>query len=159
MTDNGNPAPGVSVRQFTDELLGAATAGDYDDVTEAVAVLARSGSTRVAAAVAGELVDRCRTAIGARRGADAGAFFTVVVEDAHGESAEVERLPPGPRSALRALLAALNDDGPSRDIHVELAARGRPPDLVAVLTHLVVWYLELSGPAAAVFPLLSCFSD
>ncbi|WP_410592023.1 hypothetical protein [Amycolatopsis sp. lyj-23] len=158
MTDNGNPAPGVTVRQFTDDLLGAAMAGDHDDVTEAVAVLARSGSTRVATAVVGELVARCRTAIATRRDADAGAFFTVVVEDARGESAEVERLPPGPRSALRALLAALNDDGPSRDIHVELAARGRPAELVAVVTHLVVWYLELSGPASAL-PLLSCFAD
>ncbi|QKV80228.1 hypothetical protein [Amycolatopsis sp. Hca4] len=154
MTDNRDPAAGVTVRQFTDDLLDAAADGAHDEVTGAVAVLARAGPTRVAAEVADELVGRCAAAIGPRWN---DAFFTVVVEDAAGRAAEVERLPPGPRAALRALLAALNDDQPSRDIHIELATRGRPADLVAVFTHLVVWYLELSGPAD--LPFLSCFTE
>jgi hypothetical protein len=161
MTDNRDPTPpaDVSVRQFAEDLLDAATAGAYDDVAEALAVLARAESAHVAAAVVGELVGRCAAAIRTHHGADAEAFFTVIVEDERGELATVEKLPPGPRSAMRALLAALNHDAASRDIHVELATRGTPADVEGVLTHLLVWIAELSAPPAAAPPALSCFPD
>jgi hypothetical protein len=161
MTDNRDPspAPDVSVRQFTDDLIGAATAGAYDDVAEALAVLARADSARVPAGVVSELVGRCAAAVRTHHNADADTVFTVVLEDERGDLAEVERLPPGPRSAMRALLAALNHDGPSRDIHVELATRGTPADVVGVLTHLLVWLAELSEPSAAALPALRCFPD
>ncbi len=161
MTDNRDPAPppGVSVRQFTDDLLHAATAGAYDDVAEALDVLARADSARVPASVADELVGRCTTAIRTRHRVDASTIFTVVVEDERGERAEVERLPPGVRAAMRALLAALNHDAASRDIQVELATRGTPADVVGVLAHLLVWIAELADPAAAPLPALSCFTD
>ncbi|WP_410612457.1 hypothetical protein [Amycolatopsis sp. lyj-109] len=161
MTENRDlvPKPGVSVRQFADDLLHAATVGAYDDVAEALGVLACADSAQVPASVVGELVARCTRAIRTQHRADADMVFTVVVEDDHGEPAEVERLPPGPRSALRALLAALNHDVPSRDIHVELATRGTPAEVVGVLTHLLVWVTELSDPTAAPLPTLSCFED
>ncbi|WP_290060129.1 hypothetical protein [Amycolatopsis solani] len=161
MTDNRDPAPppGVSVRQFTDELLHAATAGAYEEVAEALDVLARADSAQVAASVVGELVVRCTATLRDHERADAGTVFTVVIEDQGGEPAEVERLPPGPRSALRALLAALNHDAASRDIHVDLATRGSPADVVAVLTHLLVWIAELSDPSGAPLPVLSCFTE
>lgn len=159
MSDNREPTTGLSVRQFTDELLDAATAGAYDDVAEALDVLAHADSARVPASVVGELVARCGRAIRTHHGTDAGTIFTVVLEDECGGAAEVERLPPGPRAAMRALLAALNHDTASRDIHVDLATRGTPADIVAVLTHLLVWIAELSDPAAAQLPALSCFPD
>ncbi|MEA5367109.1 hypothetical protein VA596_46790 [Amycolatopsis sp., V23-08] len=161
MTDDRDPspAPEVSVQQFTDELLDAATAGAYDNVAEALAVLAGADSARAPAGVVTELVGRCAAAVRAHHGEDAGTLFTVVLEDERGDLAEVERLPPGPRSAMRALLAALNHDGPSRDIQVELATSGTPADVLGVLTHLLVWIAELSVPSAAVFPPLSCFTD
>ncbi|MEV4050176.1 hypothetical protein AB0J55_03220 [Amycolatopsis sp. NPDC049688] len=160
MTGNRNPSPppDSSVRRFTDDLVGAALAGDYDGVADALGVLARSDPARLPAAVVGELVSRCTGAVRALQRTQADALFTVVVENERGEPAPVERLPRGPRSALRAVLAALNDDGPSRDIHVELATRGGPVDLVGVLSHLLVWLVELSAPSAAEFPLLSCFA-
>ncbi|KDN22593.1 hypothetical protein [Amycolatopsis rifamycinica] len=158
MTDNRDPspAPDLSVRQFTGDLIDAATAGDYDDVAEALAVLARAGSPRVPAGVVGDLVGRCAAAVRGHHGPGADTVFTVVLEDEQGERAEVERLPPGPRAAMRALLAALNHDRPSRDIQVELATRGTPADIVGVLTHLLVWLAELAEPSAAA---LSCFTD
>jgi hypothetical protein len=160
MTDNRDPTPpDVSVRQFTDELLDAATAGAYDDVAEALAVLARADSAHVPAAVAGELVGRCTAAVRTHHDADAAAVFTVVVEDERGQLVAVEQLPPGPRSAMRALLAALNHDAASCDIHVELATRGTPADVVGVLTHLLVWIAELAEPSTAALPALSCFTD
>jgi hypothetical protein len=161
MTDNRDPTPvpEVSVRQFTDELLDAARAAAYDDVAEALSVLACADSTPVHAAVVGELVGRCAAAVGIHHRADADAAFTVVVVDERGQLTEVERLPPGPRSAMRALLAALNHDTASREIHVELATCGTPADIVDVLTHLLVWIAELSEPSAAALPALSCFPD
>ncbi|EOD65159.1 hypothetical protein [Amycolatopsis vancoresmycina] len=161
MTGNRDPSlpSDSSVRRFTDDLVGAALAGGYDDVAEALGVLARAESARVAAAVVGELVSRCTGAVRAHQRTQADALFTVVVENEQGESASVERLPRGPRAALRAVLAALNDDEASRDIHVGLAAGGSPADLVGVLSHLLVWLVELSATSAAEFPLLSCFAD
>jgi hypothetical protein len=146
--------PGVSVRQFTDDLLDATTAGAYDEVAEALGVLARADSARVSTSVVGELVARCIGTIRTHHGADAATIFTVVLEDERGEPAEVERLSPGPRAAIRALLAALNDAPASRDIHVDLATRGTPADIVGVLTHLLVWIAELSDPFAPVVPAL-----
>ncbi|WP_103349372.1 hypothetical protein [Amycolatopsis sp. CA-128772] len=161
MTDNRDPSlpPGTTVRQFTDELVGAALAGACDDVADALGVLARANPGRIPAAVAGELVTRCTSAVRAHQRTHVDALFTVMVEDERGDPASVERLPRGPRAALRAVLAALNDDEPSRDIHVALATRGTPADLVGVLSHLLVWLVELSAPSAAEFPLLSCFAD
>jgi hypothetical protein len=158
MTDNRG-SPDSSVRQFTDDLVGAALAGAYDDVAEALGVLAQADSARIAAAVVGELVSRCTGAVRAHQRTQADALFTVVVENEQGESAPVEQLPRGPRAALRAVLAALNDDTASRDIHVELATRGSPADLVGVLSHLLVWLVELSAASSTEFPLLSCFAD
>lgn len=158
MTGNRDPSDS-SLRRFTDDLVGAALAGAFDDVAEALGVLARADSARIATAVVDDLVRRCTGAVRAHQGTRADALYTVVVADERGEPAPVERLPRGPRAALRAVLAALNDDVASRDIHVELAVRGSPADLVGVLSHLLVWLVELSAASSAEFPLLSCFAD
>ncbi|MEV6638858.1 hypothetical protein [Amycolatopsis sp. NPDC051371] len=156
MTDNRNS--GGAVGQFTADLVGAATAGAYDEVADALGVLTRAGSPHVPAEIAGELVGRCASLVRARHPADPGSIFTIVVADDQARPVEVDRLPPGPLAALRALLAALGDDEASRDIQVELATRGEPEDVVAVVIHLLVWLVELSDSSAAALPSLSCFT-
>jgi hypothetical protein len=155
MTENRDP--GGPVRQFTADLVGAATAGAYDEVADALGVLARAGSPDVPAEIVGELVGRCASVVRARHPADPGSIFTIAVTDEQERPVEVDRLPPGPLAALRALLAALGDDGASRDIQVELATRGQPEDVVGVVIHLLVWLVELSDSSAAL-PSLSCFT-
>jgi hypothetical protein len=155
MTENRDP--GGPVRQFTADLVGAATAGAYDEVADALGVLARAGSPDVPAEIVGELVGRCASVVRARHPADPGSIFTIAVTDEQERPVEVDRLPPGPLAALRALLAALGDDGASRDIQVELATRGQPEDVVGVVIHLLVWLVELSDGSAAL-PSLSCFT-
>ncbi|MGW4527212.1 hypothetical protein [Amycolatopsis sp. NPDC004378] len=153
MTENGD-----AVRQFATELVEAAVNGRYDDVADAIDLLGRVGSTDLPAGVVGELVDRCAAEVRARHPADAGAVFTVVIEDDQAQQVEVDRLPPGPLAALRALLATLCRDEESRDIHIGLATRGRPEDVIGAMTHLLVWLVELSDPASATLPPLSCFA-
>lgn len=156
MTENRDA--GASVRQFTAELVDAATAGAYDDVADALGVLARARSSRVAGEVLAELAGRCASVVRARHPAEPGSVFTVAVTDDDARPVEVDRLPPGPLAALRALLADLGEDHESRDIHLELAARGEPDDVVGVVIHLLVWLVELSGSEAATLPPLSCFA-
>lgn len=156
MTENRDA--GASVRQFTAELVGAATAGAYDDVADALGILTRAGSTRFPGEIVAELVSRCAAVVHARHPADPGSVFTVAVTDEQARPVEVDRLPPGPLAALRALLAALGEDDESRDIQLELAARGEPDDVVGVVIHLLVWLVELSGSSAADLPSLSCFT-
>jgi hypothetical protein len=156
MTENRDS--GGPVRQFTADLVGAALAGAYDEVADALGVLARAGSPHVPAEIAGDLVGRCVSAVRARHPAEPGSIFTIVVADDLGRPVEVDRLPPGPLAALRALLAALGDDEASRAIQVELATRGEPEDAVGVVIHLLVWLVELSDGSAAALPSLSCFT-
>ncbi|MFJ7213306.1 hypothetical protein [Amycolatopsis sp. NPDC098790] len=156
MTENRDA--GTSVRQFTAELVGAAMEGAYDDVADALGVVARAGASRVAGEIVAELVGRCAAVIRVRHPADPGSVFTVAVTDERDRPVEVDRLPPGPLAALRALLADLGEDDESRDIQLELAARGEPDDVVGVVIHLLVWLVELSGSPAASLPSLSCFA-
>jgi hypothetical protein len=156
MTENRDA--GASVRQFTAELADAAMAGAYDEVADALGVLARVGSNRIPGAIVAELVGRCASLVRSRQPADPGAVFTVAVTDERARPVEVDRLPPGPLAALRALLADLGEDHESRDIQLELAARGQPDDVVGVVIHLLVWLVELSGSEAATLPPLSCFA-
>ncbi|MEU8631992.1 hypothetical protein AB0C38_07485 [Amycolatopsis sp. NPDC048633] len=146
------------VRPFTAGLVEAAMAGSYDEVADALGVLARAGSPHAPAEIVGELVGRCASAVRARRPAGPGAVFTIAVADERARPVEVDRLPPGPLAALRALLADLGDDAASRDIQVELATRGQSDDVVAVVIHLLVWLVELSDSSAAALPSLSCFT-
>jgi hypothetical protein len=156
MTENRDS--GGPVRPFTADLVGAAMAGAYDEVADALGLLARAGSPHVPAEIVGELVGRCAAVVRARHPAGPGAIFTIAVADDQARPVEVDRLPPGPLAALRALLADLGDDDASRDIQVELATRGQPEDVVAVVIHLLVWLVELSDSSAAVLPSLSCFT-
>ncbi|WIY00622.1 hypothetical protein QRX60_42290 [Amycolatopsis mongoliensis] len=156
MTENRDP--GGPVRQFTADLVGAAMAGAYDQVADALGVLARADAPHVPAEIVGELVGRCASAVRARRPADPGSIFTIVVADDQSRLVEVDRLPPGPLAALRALLASLGGDDASRDIQVELATRGRPEDVVGVVIHLLVWLVELSYSSETALPSLSCFT-
>lgn len=156
MTENRDED--TSIRQFTADLVGAALAGAYDDVADALGVLARSGSAPVAAGIVGDLVTRCAAVVRARRPAGPDAVFTVAVEDARAQPVDVDHLPPGPLAALRALLATLGQDAASRDIHVELATRGQPDHVVGVVIHLLVWLVELSDTSTAALPPLSCFA-
>lgn len=146
------------VRQFTTDLVEAALAGEYDAVADALGVLTRPGSPHAPAAVAGELVGRCASVVRARHPAGPGAIFTIAVADDQARPVEVDRLPPGPLAALRALLAELGDDEAGRDIQLELATRGQPEDVVGVVIHLLVWLVELSVSPAADLPSLSCFA-
>lgn len=152
MTENRN----ADVRQFAGDLVTAAMSGACDDVADALRVLARADSPLVPIALVGELVDRCAAAVLTRYPAEPDSIFTVVVADAQDQPVEVDCLPPGPLAALRALLAALGGDDESRDIQIGLAGRGRPEDVVGVVTHLLVWLVELS--TSAEFPSLSCFT-
>jgi len=145
------------VRQFTTDLVEAALAGAYDEVADALGTLARAGSPHAPAEIVGDLVGRCATVVRARRPADPGSIFTIAVADERARAVAVDRLPPGPRAALRALLAALGDDKAGHDIQVELATRGQPADIVGVVVHLLVWLVELSDSSAAELPSLSCF--
>jgi hypothetical protein len=156
MTENRDSAG--TVRQFTTDLVEAALAGAYDEVADALDVLARAGSPHVPAEIAGDLVDRCAAVVRARHPADPGTIFTIAVADEQAREVDVDRLPPGPLAALRALLATLGDDEASRDIQVELATRGEPEDVVGVVIHLLVWFVELSDSSAAALPSLSCFT-
>ena len=114
MTENRDA--GASVRQFTAELVGAAMAGAYVVVAVALFVLSCVGSFRFPGEIVAELVGRCAAVVQARRPADPGSVFTVAVTDERARPVEVDRLPPGPLAALRALLAALGEDDESRDI-------------------------------------------
>jgi hypothetical protein len=156
MTENRD-ADG-SIRRFAGDLAGAAMAGAYDDVADALDVLVRAGSARIPAGLVAELVARCASVVHERHPAGEESIFTVVVEDDQARPVDVDRLPPGPLAALRALLATLGRDEASRDIHLELATRGDPEDVVGVAIHLLVWLVELSDPAAAGLPPLSCFA-
>ncbi|MGW5714690.1 hypothetical protein ACWEVP_00885 [Amycolatopsis sp. NPDC003865] len=156
MTENRDA--GASVRQFTAELADAARDGAYDVVADALGILARAGSSRVPGEVAAELVGHCTAVVRARHPADPGAVFTVAVTDEEARPVEVDRLPPGPLAALRALLADLGEDDESRDIQLELAARGAPDEVVGVVIHLLVWLVELSGSETGTLPPLSCFA-
>ncbi|WP_329048435.1 hypothetical protein OG738_38530 [Amycolatopsis sp. NBC_01488] len=155
MTENRD-ADG-SIRRFTGELVGATMAGAYEDVADALGVLTRDGSAHVRTGIVTELVGRCAAVVRARHPADPGAIFTVAVADDQARPVDVDRLPPGPLAALRALLAALGDDEASRDIQVGLATRGAPEDVLGIVIHLLVWLVELSDSSAAALPALSCF--
>ncbi|SEF23682.1 hypothetical protein SAMN05421837_102350 [Amycolatopsis pretoriensis] len=157
MTENRDA--GASVRQFTAELVGAAMDGDYEDVADALGLLARAGSNRISGEIVAELAGRCASVVRARQPADPGAVFTVAVTDERARPVEVDRLPPGPLAALRALLADLGGDAESRDIQLELAARGEPDDVIGVVIHQLVWLVELSGSSAPTLPPLSCFAQ
>jgi hypothetical protein len=156
MTENQDGV--ADSRRFTAALVGAAMAGSYDDVADALRVLGRAGSAELATGTVEELVTRCASVVRARLPAGPGAVFTVDVEDGRARPVEVDRLPPGPLAALRALLATLGRDTESRDIHVGLATRGRPDEVADVVVHLLVWLVELSDPATAALPSLSCFA-
>lgn len=143
---------------FTADLVGAAMAGAYDEVADALGALTSAGSPHLPAEIVGDLVGRCASVVRERHPADPGSMFTIVVADDEAQPVEVDRLSPGPLAALRALLAALGDDDASRDIQVELATRGQPDDVVGVVIHLLVWLVELSDSSAAALPSLSCFT-
>ncbi|WP_284740713.1 hypothetical protein [Amycolatopsis sp. RTGN1] len=145
------------VRQFTTDLVEAALAGDYDAVADALGTLTGAGSPHAPAEIVGDLVGRCAAVVRARRPAESETIFTIAVADDRARAVAVDRLPPGPRAALRALLAALGEDKAGRDIQVELATRGQPADVVGVVVHLLVWLVELSDSSAAELPSLSCF--
>ncbi|SFW79416.1 hypothetical protein [Amycolatopsis australiensis] len=153
-----NPDADTPSRRFTAELAEAAMAGAYDDVADALYVLARADSVHAAAGIVEDLVARCASVIQARQPAGSEAVFTVVVADGDARPVEVDRLPPGPLAALRALLAALGGDEASRAIHVELATRGTAEEVIGVVSHLLVWLVELSDRSAAALPSLSCFT-
>ncbi|MEU0790535.1 hypothetical protein ABZ342_10735 [Amycolatopsis sp. NPDC005961] len=156
MTENRDP--GGPIRQFTADLVEAAMAGAYEEVADTLGALTRAGSPHAPAEVVAELVDRCAAVVHARHPAGPGSIFTIAVADDQARPVEVDRLPPGPLAALRALLAALGDDVESRDIQVELASRGEPDDVVCVVIHLLVWLVEVSDSSTAALPSLSCFT-
>jgi hypothetical protein len=139
-------------------LAEAAHDGAHGYVADVLGMLAASGSVDLAALVARELIDLCAHRFAEHR-ATAGAeiAYGFVVEDDGGDPVDVDTLPPGPRAALRALVAALNDDHGARDIQVDLATRGTSKEVVAVLIHCLVWTIELSDVPAAQPPQLSCY--
>jgi hypothetical protein len=121
-------------------------------------MLAAPGSARLPAVVASELIELCAGRFSEHRvAADPEIAYGFVVENERAEPVDVDTLPPGPRAALRALVATLNEDHSGRDIQLDLATRGGPKEIVTVLVHCLVWTIELSDVSAARPPQLSCY--
>jgi hypothetical protein len=152
MTDTDSPRP-LAVR-----LAEAARDGAHEFVADVLAMLAASGSAGLPAAVARELIELCAHRF-SEQSAAAGVevAYGFIVENDQAEPVDVDTLPPGPRAALRALVATLNDDHSGRDIQLDLATRGSPKDVVTVLVHCLLWTIELSDVSAARPPQLSCY--
>jgi hypothetical protein len=152
MTDTDSP------RSLAVQLAEAAGDGAHEYVADLLAMLAASGSAELPAVVARELTALCARRFSEHR-ATAGAevAYGFVVENDRAEPVDVDTLPPGPRAALRALVATLNDDHSGRDIQLDLATRGSPKEIVTVLVHCLVWTIELSDVSAAQPPQLSCY--
>jgi hypothetical protein len=141
------------------DLAEAARTGAHDEVAEVVAILSRSGSRQVSAAVVSELAGLCACAVSAHcptAGAD--TTFGVQVENELAVTVGVDALPPGLRAALRALLAALNDDRSAQAIQADLATRGGRDEVALVLAHCLLWLVELTEAPTSDLPSLSCFA-
>ncbi|RZQ63196.1 hypothetical protein [Amycolatopsis suaedae] len=147
-----------AVRQFAAELVDGARSGRHDDVADALEVLARSDVPQVHAAVLAELVTGCASLVRPRCPAGAGVF-TVDVTDESASRVEVDRLPRAALAALRALLAELGGDGSGRDIQIAIAAGAGPAEVVAAITHLLLWHVELDEAPEAALPPLTCLAD
>ncbi|WP_414937919.1 hypothetical protein [Amycolatopsis sp. cmx-11-51] len=141
-------------------LVEATKAGAHEYVAEVLSKLASSVSVELPAMVARELIDSCASVISRHRVCtDDRTLHSFIVENDCAESVDVDTLPPGPRAALRALVATLNGDESARDIQVGFATRGTPKEVVTVLIHCLIWTLELEDFSPAQAPQLSCYSD
>lgn len=158
MNEERNPTAEPDVGSFTEELLAAVRAEALDDIADALTVLANAGSATTSAAVLNELVDRCAATIRARFPAAPEDLYTVALTDRSGLGVTIECIPPGPRAALRALLAELAGDSAGRAIQVRLADSGETNDFVFAVFNLLMWLTELSDTTARTPPVLSCFT-
>jgi len=149
----------TSARRFAEELVHGVIAGRHDEVADALEILAGADSPEVHAAVVGELVAGCAALVRARSPADAGVVFTADVKDDSARPVEVDLLPRAALAALRALLAALSGDEPSRDIQVAISAGGGPQEVVVAITHLLLWHVELAESPVSALPPLTCLAD
>jgi hypothetical protein len=149
----------IPSQRLAAELAEAARTGAHEEVADVVAMLSRSGARRVSAAVVSELAGLCACAVAAHcPSAGADTTFGVLIENDLAVAVDVDALPPGVRAALRALLAALNDDRCSQDIQAELATRGDRNEVALVLAHCLLWLVELVEAPRTDLPSLSCFS-
>jgi aminopeptidase N len=147
-----------SPRSLAVRLADAARDGAHEYVADVLAMLAAPGSARLPAVLAHELIELCARRFSEHRvAADPEIAYGFVVENERAEPVDVDTLPPGPRAALRALVATLNDDDSGREIQLDLATRGSPKEIVTVLVHCLVWTIELSAVSAARPPQLSCY--
>ncbi|MEU3627847.1 hypothetical protein BS329_09160 [Amycolatopsis coloradensis] len=141
-------------------LVEATRVGAHEYVTDVLSKLAASGSAELPILVARELIDSCASVIVRHRmSTDDDVLYSFIVENERAESVDVDNLPPGPRAALRALVATLNGDESACDIQVALATRGTPEEAVTVLIHCLMWTLELKNFSPDRCPRLSCYSD
>jgi hypothetical protein len=141
------------------DLAEAARNGAHEEVAEVVTMLSGSGSRHVSAAVVSELAGLCACAVAAHcPSAGAGTAFGVLIENELAVTVGVDALPPGLRAALRALLAALNDDHCAQEIQADLATRGGRDEVALVLAHCLLWLLELAEAPLTDLPSLSCFA-
>ncbi|MFI9454066.1 hypothetical protein [Amycolatopsis sp. NPDC052450] len=158
MNEERKPAAEPDVGSFTEELLTAVREEALDDIADALAILANAGSAATSAAVLNELVDRCAATIRARFPAEPEDLYTVALTDRSGCGVTIDCMPPGPRAALRALLAELAGDSGGRAIQVRLAGDGEATDFVFAVFNLLMWLTELSDTTAGTPPVLSCFT-
>ncbi|GAB3733962.1 hypothetical protein GCM10027598_59030 [Amycolatopsis oliviviridis] len=139
----------MGIGALTEQLVTTTRNGDHDYVADVLARLAANSSRARASALLRELVGTSARMIRARIQEKSGALFTFDVTTEHDEPVEVEVLPPGPRSALRALSASLNRDAGDLEIHSDLATQGTPAEVVAVLMQCLLWTLELQNDRAS----------
>jgi hypothetical protein len=149
-------APEPPCHRTAAALLRAARDGADAELADAVAGLAEARSPRLPAAVVDALAGMCADAIAVRWPAAGDAIYTAEIEDEQGGPVAVDRLPPGVRGALRAVLAALNGDRFDSAVQAELATSGSPADIAQVILHCLGWLLELDEERGTP-PSLSCF--
>jgi hypothetical protein len=154
---DGEPGPGC--RLFATALVEAAHRGSDTELADAVTSVARAGSPRLPAAVVAELTGMCAEIITSRWPVAEEAIYTAEIEDERAGTVAVDRLPPGVRGALRAVLAALNGDHFDSVVQAELATSGEPGEIAEVILHCLAWLLELDEAQGAPPPPLSCFGD
>ncbi|KDN21892.1 hypothetical protein DV20_13315 [Amycolatopsis rifamycinica] len=140
-------------------MLRAARGGADDDLADAVIAVARSRSPRLPAAVVVELTGLCAEAITGRRPTAGNRVYTAQIENEQAGAVGIDHLPPNLRGAVRAVLAALNDDPFDSAVQAELATSGDPAEIAEVIFHCLGWLLELDEEPRSLPPSLRCFTD
>ncbi|EMD23416.1 hypothetical protein [Amycolatopsis azurea] len=139
----------TDIGHLAERLVTATRTGDHDYVADVLARMVADGSRARASVLLQDLISASARMIRARTPENSGALFTFDVTTEHDEPVDVDILPPGPRAALRALAASLNRDAGDLEIHSDLATRGTPAEVMAVLVQCLSWTLELRDAQAS----------